>query len=140
MNAKEYLSQAWLMEQQVESKLQQIEALRSSAEGLNRCIAAERVTFTKNVTEMQDTVAKIIEAEEELNREIDALVDMKLEIKDTIGKVKNVTYRLILEKRHLSFLKWEQIAVELGYTVRWAQMRYGEALRVVQKALDERDV
>ena len=138
MNAKEYLSQAYLMELQVESKLQQIDALRSTAEGLNRCIAAEPVTHTRNVTAMQDTVNKIIEAEEELNGEIDHLVDLKREIKETIDQVKNVTYRLILEKRHLCFMKWEQIACDLGYTARWSQIRHREALRVVQGILDRR--
>ena len=139
MNAKEYLQQAYLMELQVQSKLQQIEALRSAAEGLNRCIAAERVTHSKNVTAMQDTVQKIIEAEEELNGEIDRLVDLKREIRGTIGQVKNVVYRLILEKRHLSFLKWEEIACDLGYTARWCQIRHREALRVVQKLLEKEE-
>ena len=139
MNAKEYLYQAYLMELQVQSKLQQIEALRSAAEGLNRCIAAERVTHSKNVTVMQDTVQKIMEAEAELNGEIDRLVDLKREIRGTIGQVKNVVYRLILEKRHLSFLKWDQIACDLGYTERWCQIRYREALRVVQGLLEKEE-
>ena len=113
MNAKEYLSQAWMMEKQIESKLQQIAALRSSAEGLNQCISAEPVSHSRNVSAMQDTVNKLIEAEMELNAEIDSLVDLKQEIKDIINQVKNVTYRLILEKRHLSFMKWEVIAEDL---------------------------
>ncbi len=137
MNAKEYLSQAWLLEKQVDSKLQQIAVLRSSAEGLNQCIASETVKHSRNVTTMQDTVNKIIEAEAELNVEIDALVDMKREIKGTIDQVKNVAYRLILEKRHLSYMKWEEIAEDLGYTARWAQIRYREALEVVEELLEK---
>lgn len=138
MNAKEYLGQAFLMEKQVESKLQQIAALRSVAEGLNQCIQSETVSHSRNVSAMQDTVCKIIEAEQELNTEIDALVDLKSEIKGTIDQVRKVTYRLILEKRHLSFLKWEQIAADLGYTVRCLQIRHREALKVVQEILDKR--
>ena len=42
MNAKDYLRQAYLLEMQVESKLQQIEALRSMAESLTSCIGASR--------------------------------------------------------------------------------------------------
>ena len=138
MNAKEYLSRAYLMEQQVESKLQQIEALRSMAESLTSRIGQEPVSHTRNVSSMQDTVNKIIEEEEALNEEIDRLVDVKREIADTIGQVPDVTFRLILEKRHLCFQMWEQIAGDLGYTVRWAQMRYSEALQEVQGILDER--
>ena len=138
MNAKEYLSQAWLMEKQVDSKLQQIATLRSMAEGLNQCIASEPVTHTRNVAAMQDTVNKIIEAEADLNAEIDELVDLKRGIKGTIAQVRSPMYRLILENRYLGFMKWEKIAFDLGYTIRWVQMRHREALEVVQRLLDER--
>jgi len=56
---------------------------------------------------------------------------------DLISQVHNVTYRLILEKRHLCFMTWEAIAIDLGYSVRWVQIRHTRALEVVQKLLDE---
>ncbi len=139
MTAQEYLNRAYRMEQQVESKLQQIAALRSMAESLTSCIGSEPVSHTRNVTSMQDTVNKIIEEEEALNAEIDRLVDIKREIADTISRVSNVTYRLILEKRHLCFQMWEQIAYELNYSVRSVQTKYGEALQVVEDILSEPD-
>ena len=140
MTAQEYLSRAYRMEQQVESKLQQIEALRSMAESLTSCIGTEPVSHTRNVTSMQDTVNKIIEEEKNLNAQIDELVEIKKEIADTISQVTNVTYRLILEKRHLCFLMWEQIACEMHYGVRTVQTKYNDALQIVQRILDEREV
>ena len=137
MTAQEYLSRAYRMEQQVESKLQQIEALRSMAESLTSCIGTEPVAHTRNVTSMQDTVNKIIEEEQELNAQIDRLVEIKKEIADTIARVTNVTYRLILEKRHLCFQMWEQIAYDMNYSIRSVQTKYGEALKVVEKILGE---
>lgn len=137
MTVQEYLSRAYRMEQQVESKLQQIEALRSMAESLTSCIGTEPVAHTRNVTSMQDTVNKIIEEEQELNAQIDRLVEIKKEIADTIARVTNVTYRLILEKRHLCFQMWEQIAYDLNYSIRSVQTKYGEALKVVEKLLGE---
>lgn len=139
MTAQEYLNRAYRMEQQVESKLQQISALRSMAESLTSCIGTEPVSHTRNVTSMQDTVNKIIEEEEALNAEIDRLVDIKKEIAETISRVTNVTYRLILEKRHLCFQMWEQIAYELNYSVRSVQTKYGEALQVVEEILAEQE-
>lgn len=137
MNAQEYLNRAYRMEQQVESKLQQIAALRSMAQSLTSCIGPEPVSHTRNVTSMQDTVNKIIEEEEALNADIDRLVDIKREIADTISKVSNVTYRLILEKRHLCFQMWEQIAYEMNYSARSVQTKYREALQVVEDILSE---
>ena len=140
MKAKEYLNRAYRMEQQVESKLQQIASLRSMAQSLTTCLGAEPVSHTRNVASMQDTVIKIIEEERILTEQIDRLVDVKREIAGTISRVSNVTYRLILEKRHLSFQMWEQIACEMNYSIRSIQTKYGEALQVVESLLAEQVV
>ena len=137
MNAKEYLSRAWWIEQQVQSKLEQIEALRSLASRMTAGFGNEPVSHTRNVTAMQDTIVRIMEAEEELNRRIDELVSMKMEIMQVIDQVQDVILRLILEKRYLSFLSWEQIAVDMGYTVRWTLLRHEEGLQAVQEILGE---
>ena len=140
MNAKEYLNQAYRMEQRVKSKLDQIEALRSMASSVTSSLGTEPVVHTRNQTSMQDTVIRIMEAEQELNDEIDALVDIKRDIKQTIDLIPDVTLRLVLEKRDLCFQKWEQIAVDMYYSLRSVQEKYREAVRAVQKILDEREV
>ena len=120
MNAKDFLSRAWHIEQQVQSKLEQIESLRALACQVSAGFGNEYVVRSKNVAAMDDTVCRILEAEEVLNRRIDDLVAMKMEVMDVIDRVKDVTLRLILEKRYLSFRSWEKIASDFGYTVRWA--------------------
>lgn len=138
MNAKEYLNQAYRMEQRVKSKLDQIEALRSMASSVTSSLGTEPVVHTRNHTSMQDTVIRIMEAEQELNAEIDALVDIKRDIKQTIDLIPDVTLRLVLEKRDLCFQKWEQIAVDMYYSLRSVQEKHREAVRAVQRILDER--
>lgn len=139
MNAKEYLSQAFCIELLVQSKLEQIEALRSLACRVTLPMGSEPVSHTRNVTGMQDTVERILEAEEELNKRIDDLVATKLEIAKTIDRVEDVTLRLILEKRYLAFLSWGQIAIDLHYSGRWLQVKHAEALEAVERILGEKD-
>ena len=139
MNAKAYLSRAYCIELQVQSKQEQIEALRSLACRVTAGGGSEPVSHTRNVTSMQDTIVRILEAEEDLNRRIDDLVAMKLEIAETIDRVEDVTLRLILEKRYLSFLSWGQIAMDLHYSERWLQVKHGEALEAVQRILEEKE-
>lgn len=139
MNATEYLSQAYLLDQQIETKLQQISSLRALAGTMRSFTGNEPVAHTRNVTQLEDTVIKIMEEEQALNEQIDRLVDLKKEIAQTISQVKNVTYQLILVKRHLCFLMWEQIANEMHYGVRTVQTKHNEALQVVQRILDERE-
>jgi len=136
MDAKDYLARAWLIEEQIQSKMEQIESLKSLACKVTQGFGKEPVAHSPNVTSMQDVIVHILEAEEELNRKIDDLVSMKMEVMQVIDQVQNVTLRLILEKRYLSFFTWERIAVDMGYTVRWALQHHDEALRVVQKILD----
>ena len=96
------------------------------------------MSHTRNVTQLEDTVIKILKLEHELNRDIDQLVDLKREIMDLLEEVKDVNYRLVLEKRYLCFESWPVIGKEMGHTDRWAQLKHQAALRVVQQILDRR--
>ena len=88
---------------------------------------------------MQDTIVRLMQAEEELNREIDRLVDLKAEIAGVISQVRNESYRLILEKRYLCFQTWAQIGVDLHYTRRWLLTKHDRAVDVVEKLISGRE-
>ena len=66
---------------------------------------------------MADTIDKIIDLQEEINRDIDRLVDLKAEIVSVIKAVNNAEYQTLLEKRYLCFMTWESIAVDMGYSI-----------------------
>lgn len=138
MNAIEFLGQAYMLEQQIQTKLQQITSLRSLAETMRSYTGNEPVSHTRNVTALEDSVIKIMEEEKELDEEIDRLVDLKRDIRDVISEVKAPDLRLVLEKRHLCFESWPQIGKEMGHTDRWAQVKHRMALMVVQQVLDRR--
>ena len=134
MNAKEFLSRAWYLEQQVQSKLGQIERLRSLA--CRVTTSFDRAGgHSQNASSMQDTIVKIMEEEEELNRKIDELVTVRKEITEVIDRIPEVTLRLILENRYLLFHTWEDIAASMGCTVRWSMYRHEVALRTVEELL-----
>ncbi len=138
MNALEFLQQAYLLEQRIETKLHQITLLRSMGQTLRSFAGNEPVNHTRNISALEDSVLKIMEQEQELGEEIDHLVDLKKEIQDVISQVKDMNYRLILEKRHLCFESWPRIGEEMGHTDRWAQAKHAMALQVVQQILDRR--
>lgn len=108
MNAKEYLGQAYRLDQRINSKLQQIESLRSLTQKVTASYDGEPVSHTRNVSSLEDTIIRLMEAEEQINRQIDELVALKMNIAALIDKVRNESYRLILEKRYL----W---GTDLGY-------------------------
>ena len=139
MDAKEFLSRARNVETQVRSRMEQIERLRSLACRVTPQYGGAGGSRFRNVTAMQDTIVQITEAEEKLNRKIDELVTAKLEAAEVIDQVRDVTLRLLLEKRYLLFHPWDMIASDLGYTQRWTLKKHEDALDTVQRILDERD-
>jgi len=68
---------------------------------------------------MEDIIAKMVDLENEISADIDALVDLKREIVTAIKSVDNPEFRTLLELRYLCFKPWEQIALETGYDLRW---------------------
>ena len=139
MNAKEFLSQAFYLEQRIQSKMEQIESLRALATRVTQVFGGEPVSRGQNATGARDTVLRILEAEEELNRQIDDLVELKMKIARVIELVEDVQLRLILEKRYLSFMSWEEIAADMGFSARWLQVRHLEALEAVEKVMEREE-
>ena len=80
---------------------------------------------------MADAVCKIVDLQNEINRDIDRLVDLKRELVAAIKAVENTEYQTLLEKRYLCFQTWEQIAVDMGYNVRHLYRVHEEALEKV---------
>lgn len=139
MTAKEYLGQAYRLDQRINSKLQEVGSLRSLTQKITASYDGEVVSHTRNVTSLQDTIIRLMEAEEELNRQIDELVDLKMDIARLIDQVHNESFRLILEKRYLCFLQWDQIAAEMHYSRRWVLNKHDRAVEVVDKLMTERE-
>jgi len=133
-----FMSRAFRLEAQVQSKLQQIERLRSLASKVTSNTANEPVSHTRDVTEMQDAVIRIMEEEEILKNRIKMLMDVKEQIRDVIEHVDDVTLQLILEKRYLLYESIKEIAADLGYTYRWTEKKHKKALQEADRIIDER--
>ena len=139
MTAKEYLGQAYRLDQRITSKLQQIDSLRSLTRKVTASYDGEVVSRTRNVHSQEDAIIRLMEAEEEINRQVDELIHLKIDIGETINKVRHESYRLILEKRYLCFLPWDQIASEMHYSRRWVLNKHERSLEVVDRLLAEKE-
>ena len=118
MNAKEYLSQAYRIDQRINSKLAQVMSLRDLLGKAIGTLSGAPKAATPNPHSMEDTIAKMVDLENEINEDIDTLVDLKAEIMRRIKRVENTEYQTILELRYLCFKRWEEIAVDMGYSLR----------------------
>ena len=135
MTVKEYLSQAKFLDQRINSKIQQMAALNDLATKATSTLTGMPRNPNHATSSMEDVIAKIIDLQAEINNDIDTLVDLKRSLSKTIKAVDSPEYQTVLEKRYLCFQSWEQIAVEMGYDLRWLYRIHGKALEEVKAIL-----
>ena len=131
MTAKEYLGQAYRIDQRINSKLEQLSSLRNLATKATSTLSDAPPSGTRNVHRMEDVIVKIVDMENEINADIDKLVDLKQEIIRVIKAVENSELHTLLELRYLCFKTWEEISVEMGYTMRHLYRMRDEALKKI---------
>ena len=116
MTAKEYLNQAYWLDRRIDSKLEQLSALKDMATKTTSIISADVVSHTRNVHSMQDIIAKIIDMQAEINADIDRLVDLKRDIMQVVKSVGDPELQMLLELRYLCFKDWTEIAYSMHCT------------------------
>lgn len=117
MKIKEYLGKAYRLDQRINSKLEQIESLNELATKASTTLTGMPRNSNGATSRMEDVIVKIIDLQTEINNDIDELVDLKSEIVRLIKEVDNYEYQTLLEKRYLCFNTWEQIAVDMDYSI-----------------------
>jgi len=128
MTVKEYLGQAYRIDQRINSKLEQVGSLRALATKATATLSDTPPSGSRNVQSMESIIVKIIDLEHEINADIDALVDLKREIVGVIKRINNPEYQTLLELRYLCFFSWEKVTVEMDYDLRYLHKLHRKAL------------
>lgn len=131
MTAKEYLNQAYRLDQRINSKLEQVMSLRDLTIKATATMSDMPSGGSRNAYRMQDIIEKIIDLENEINRDIDTLVNLKRELVAAIKAVSDPECQTLLELRFLCFKTWEQIAVEMDYSIQHIYRLRDRALKMI---------
>ena len=110
MTQKEYLNQAYWLDRRINSKLEQLSALRDMATKTTSIMGDDVVSRTRNVHSMEDVISKIIDMQAEINADIDRLVDLKRDIMQVVKAVEDPELQMLLELRYLCYKDWVDIA------------------------------
>ena len=130
-NAKDYLAQAFHIDKQLKSKLEQLNVLRSLATTTTQPLSDMPGSPNRNIDRMENAIIKIMEMEREISAEVEKLLTLKQEIASRIKAIDDIDCQLILEFRYLCFMSWEEIAAEMNCTVRNIHILHGKALKKV---------
>ena len=134
-NAKTYLNQARLLDQRINAKLERIARLRSLTEKITVTLSPVAGAGSPNPTALEDQIIRLMEAEEDLNADIDRLVDLKKEIDEVLKMIDDPDCRLVLDRRYLCGDSWNEIADLMNFQRRTLFKIHDRALLLVDEIL-----
>ena len=115
MTVKEYLRQAYLLDQRIKSYSIECEELRMMAQSISSPGFEEHFNATKNTDAPYiRTLEKLWDMEEKVLREQESLVCLKAQIREVIAQVDNPEQQAVLRYRYIHNYSWPRIADELG--------------------------
>ena len=129
MTNKEYLRQAYRLDQKINSDIEEVARLREMATSISSPVLGDKVqTSRSGDAPFVRSIEKILLLEEKINREIDMLVDLKSQMRDVIAAVPDMDERMVLRYRYIHNLTWEQIGNELNADKSTIRRWHGSAL------------
>ena len=128
MTPKEYLQQAYRIDRKIKLDIEKLSAMRSALFGKAVSYESDGSQHTPHGNGIEAAMLRVLEYEERINAEIDRLTDTRLKIEQVINLVPDDTQREVLTRRYLLYQKWEYIAVEMNYNIKWIFKLHGKAL------------
>lgn len=136
-DAKAYLRKIELMDAHINNKLNDLFALRTMVTKITSTISPVVASGSGNQDKLGDSVAKIVDLQNEINRAIDKYVDTKREVSAVLDKLQDPDHVKVLHKRYIEYKPWEQIACEMNFTYRNVCYIHGKALQAVEALLED---
>lgn len=118
----------------INSKLLELERLKELLTKVNVASYEDRVQTSHMGNGWEDTIQKIIDIEQEINREIDRFVDYKKECQKVIDQLDDVNLIELAYKRYFEYKTFESIADEMHYSINWVFVLHRKLLKIVYKS------
>ena len=111
MTVKEYLRQAYLLDQRIKSYSIECDELRQMAQSISSPGFEEHYNASKNTDAPYiRTLEKLWDMEEKVLREQENLVCLKAQIREVIAQVDNPEQQAVLRYRYIHNSSWPRIA------------------------------
>lgn len=130
VTAKEYLNQAYRLNDKIKSNLRQVEDLEAKVTSVTVSFGEKVQSGEKNSTEQ--VILKIIALKQKINEETDRYIDLLTEIRSTIDKVKDPDENLLLTLRYIEFMKWEEIMEKMNFSETQVHRVHRNALKNIK--------
>lgn len=127
MTARTYLEQINKLNMMIENKLQEIYVLRTTATRVTVSIEQERVkTSPSNV--LENTIAKIIDKEWEIDKLVDEMIDKRSKIVEQIDAIENPKFYSILTYKYVQCMSNKEVEQKMKLQERQVKNLHHDAL------------
>ena len=126
--AKDYFAQIRKTDRLIQRLTDTVNTLRSGLTSQSYELKPDKVQTSGPKDTLGETIAKIMSLEDDINTRIDELVTMKKEAFSMISKVPDLDQQNILIGRYIQLKKWEDIALELNFSIQWVYELHGKGL------------
>lgn len=131
MTAKEYLSQALIIERLLNTRRRLLSKLRAQSTRMSAPSASDRVRTSRHSD--MGTVDKIMDLEREIMEQDKVLIERQKEILDRIQLVGNPTLIAVLTDKYINGMSIEKIAEAMDKSVRTICVWHGQALQIFRQ-------
>lgn len=136
--AKAYLLRLEQCDARINAMQDKLDSLYDQATRITPTLKQDIVSVGGNHDKVGDTVAKIVDLRNEINRQIDYYVDLQQEANELLNKLQDNVYHTILYRRYMLGDTFAQIAAEIGKGERWTNSLHGYALVAFADLLAEK--
>lgn len=128
--AKQYLQQIYRCNELIQENLEEMENLRVMSTSIaSPDLTKERVNKTKSSeAAFVNAVNKLVDLEKSTDAKMAELLDLRMEIRETISQIDDAKQILILRYRYIDFMKWEDIAEKMDYSLKSVYRIHSAAL------------
>ena len=135
------LARAWLsrikrQKEEVESRTFRLQVVQSMASRVTSALSQAPVSHSCNPSVMDDSVARIMEAEGELADAFADLLDITKEVSDLLRCIQDSDCRRVMELHYVSLSPLSEIAYDMKCSRRWVTELHTKGLRIVQRLLE----
>ena len=134
MNVKEYLKQGALLDKRINFNLRRLQEMKSGICSLTSSrIGGDKVqTSPDGDAPFVKALERLEDMQEQINKQIDLLLDLKQQIDTAIHTVESDEYQLLLLYRYIEDLTWDEIGIALGIGKTTVKRWHQEALQKVR--------
>lgn len=127
MTAKEYLNKAYRLKDRIASNIRQLKVLEKRATSVKSSLSPKVQGGTLNGAEQM--IFNILDLKERINAETSGYMKTLEEIRQTIANMKDPDESLLLTLRFIEFMKWEEIAEIMNFSM-------SQVFRIYKRALN----